>query len=75
MTAAATSSEWMTPEEVAKYLKIKPDTVRYWARIGKLKGHKLSGTKRVIWRFRQRDVDATLVESSAVPAERGTHCE
>jgi len=71
-------SEWLTVTEAAQHLKIKPRTLLLWVRQGKVKAFALSGTKRRVWRFRQTDLDATLVESpvltsntpSVRPAER-----
>jgi predicted site-specific integrase-resolvase len=54
------TSQWLTANEAAAYLKIKPHTLTAWARAGKVKGFTLSGTKRVTWRFLQTDLDATL---------------
>ncbi len=61
-------SEWLTVQEGAKYLKIKPRTLLLWVRQGKVKGFALSGTKRRVWRFRQADLDAALLESSVLPS-------
>ena len=54
-------SEWLTTEEAAQYLKVKPRSLLLWTRQGKIKGHVLSGTKRRIWRFRREDLDSTLL--------------
>jgi excisionase family DNA binding protein len=53
-------SEWLTATEAAEYLKVKTRTVLLWARQGHIKGHILSGTRRVTWRFLRSDLDATL---------------
>ena len=58
--------DWLTAAEAAQYLKIKPRTLLFWARNGKIKGHTLSGTKRHVWRFRQRDLDAALLGAESV---------
>jgi excisionase family DNA binding protein len=71
-------SQWLTGNEAAKYLKVKPRTLLLWVRQGKVKGFALSGTKRRVWRFKQVDLDAALLESSVLtsltpsvhPAER-----
>lgn len=54
----------MTSCEAAIYLKIKPGTLLGWARTGQIKGYTLSGTKRIVWRFLQTDLDARLMRSS-----------
>jgi excisionase family DNA binding protein len=59
-------SEWLTVTEAANYLKIKPRTLLLWVRQGKMKAFALSGTKRRVWRFRQADLDAALLESSVL---------
>ena len=71
-------SDWLTVAEAAQYLRVKPRTLLLWVRQGKVKAFALSGTERRIWRFRQIDLDAALLESpvllsttpSVRPAER-----
>lgn len=53
-------SAWLTAPEAAEYLRIEPRTLLMWARQGRVKGYVLSGTKRVTWRFRAEDLDATM---------------
>jgi len=65
---AIIQSEWLTVTEAANYLKVKPRTLLLWVRQGKMKAFALSGTKRRVWRFRQRDLDAALLESSVLPS-------
>jgi excisionase family DNA binding protein len=60
----STQSEWLTATEAASYLRVKPRTILLWARQGHIKGHMLSGTARVTWRFRRSDLDATLAPPS-----------
>jgi len=48
--------------------RIKPRTLLLWVRQGKMKAFALSGTKRRVWRFRQMDLDAALLESSVLPS-------
>ena len=62
-------SEWLTAEEAAQYLKVKTRTLLLWVRQGKVKGFALSGTKRHVWRFRQTDLDAGLLESPVLRSE------
>lgn len=62
-------SMWMTATEAAGYLKVKVRTLLLWVRQGKVKAFALSGTKRRVWRFRQADLDAALLESSVLPCE------
>jgi excisionase family DNA binding protein len=64
------SAAWLTAEEAAEYLRVKPRTLLLWARQGKIVGHRLSGVQRHIWRFRQAELDASLVSPSVRPGER-----
>lgn len=64
---ATIQSEWLTVTEAANYLKIKPRTLLLWVRQGKMKAFALSGTHRRVWRFRQPELDAALLESSVLP--------
>ncbi len=59
-----TSTEWLTALEAARYLKIERRTLLLWVRRGKVRGYALSGTKRRVWRFQHRDLDAMLTEPS-----------
>jgi excisionase family DNA binding protein len=58
-------SEWLTATEAAAYLKVRPRTILQWAKDGKIRGHRLSGCKRITWRFLRADLDATLFAPSA----------
>lgn len=62
-------SNWLTTNEAAQYLKIKPRTLLQWARENKVPAHPLSGIQRRVWRFLMPELDAMLGLSSAVPAE------
>ncbi|MBI3477123.1 MAG: helix-turn-helix domain-containing protein [Acidobacteria bacterium] len=72
------TTEWFTAAEAALYLKVKVRTLLLWVRQGRVKAFALSGIKRHVWRFRQRDLDAALLGSpvllcqtpSVRPAER-----
>jgi hypothetical protein len=41
----------LTAEEAAHHLRAKSRTLLLWVRQDKVKGYKLSGTKRHVWRF------------------------
>jgi excisionase family DNA binding protein len=58
-------TEWLTATEAALHLKVKPRTVLQWAKEGRLKGYRLSGTKRCTWRFLRADLDDKLRAPSA----------
>ncbi len=66
--ATNSQSEWLTANEAAKHLKVKPRTLLLWVRQGKVKAFALCGTRRRVWRFRQADLDAALLESSVLPS-------
>jgi excisionase family DNA binding protein len=61
-------NEWLTPGEASLYLRVKPRTLLLWVRQGKLKAYPLSGIKRRAWRFRRKDLDATLMASPVLPS-------
>jgi len=54
--------EIMTLEEVAKYLRLKPQTVYKWAQEGQIPGTKLGKE----WRFRRRIIDEWIDTSIAL---------
>lgn len=63
-------SQWLTLNEAATYLKVRPATLALWARQKKVPAHRLSGVQRCIWRFLRRELDAMLGVSSADSAEQ-----
>lgn len=68
---AILGTDWLTANEAALYLKVKPRTVLLWARQGNLKGFPLSGAKRHVWRFRRCDLDAMLMPPSGALYAKG----
>ena len=62
-------AEWLTLREAAAYLKIRPATLGLWVRAGKAPGHRLSGTRRCVWRFLRSELDDMLALPSG--AQRG----
>jgi excisionase family DNA binding protein len=69
MNLSTQVNDWLTANEAAAYLRVKSRTLLLWVRQGKVKGFALSGTKRRVWRFRQIDLDALLLESAVLPSE------
>jgi excisionase family DNA binding protein len=67
------TTEWLTANEAAEYLKVKPRTLLKWAKAGTVPAHGLSGSKRVTWRFLKSELDAMLALPSAAGDGR-THC-
>jgi len=63
------TAEWLTAQEAAEYLKVRPRTLLLWVRQGKLQAFALSGTKRHVWRFRKQDLDAALLVSPVLPSQ------
>ena len=59
-------SMWLTTDEAAAYLKVKPRSLLLWVRQGKIPAHALSGTRRRVWRFRREDLDAALLSKPVV---------
>jgi len=62
-------SNWLTANEAASYLNVRPATLLGWARQGKVKGFTLSGISRHVWRFQTVDLDAMLIAPSIVLTE------
>ena len=62
-------NEWLTSNEAARYLKVKPRTLLQWARERKVPGYRLSGIQRCVWRFLRPELDAMLASSSADSAD------
>jgi excisionase family DNA binding protein len=57
--------EMMTIEQVAKYLKLKPQTVYKWAQEGQIPGAKIGKE----WRFRKRILDEWI--DTAIALSKG----
>jgi excisionase family DNA binding protein len=66
--AVLPTSEWLTAGEAAHHLRVKVRTLLLWVRQGRVKAFALSGAKRRVWRFRQVDLDAALLESTVLPS-------
>jgi excisionase family DNA binding protein len=54
------ADEYLTIEEAASRVKVKPDTLRLWLRTGQLKGLKAGR----LWRVRPTDLEAFLEQSA-----------
>jgi excisionase family DNA binding protein len=50
------NQEYLTIDEAAEKVKVKPDTVRDWLRSGRLKGYKAGR----LWRIRPQDLETFL---------------
>ena len=62
----AKRTNWLTTQEAAQLLSIKPRTLLLWARQGKVKGYALCGTKRHTWRFCSDDLNTLLPQKKSV---------
>jgi excisionase family DNA binding protein len=58
--------EYLTIEEAASHVKVKPDTLRLWLRTGRLKGLKAGR----LWRVKTTDLEAFLEQSAKKALER-----
>jgi len=54
-------NRWLTANEAAHYLRVKPRTVLKWAKEGQIPAHALSGSKRVTWRFLKSELDNAML--------------
>jgi len=61
-----------TPEEAANILQVTPETIRRWARAGKLSGSLLSGS---IWRFTDQDLTQFIEASRPRRNKSATNAE
>jgi len=64
---------WLTANEAAQYLKVKPRTVLKWAKEGRIPAHALSGLKRVTWRFLKSELDNAMLRSPSAAGSGRTH--
>jgi excisionase family DNA binding protein len=63
-------SEWLTANEVAQYLKVKPRTILKWAKEHRIPAHQLSGSQRVTWRFLKAELDSAMLASPSAAEDR-----
>lgn len=59
--------EYLTPDEIARRLKVRPETVMQWLRQRKMNGYKV-GT---LWRVSKTDFAKFLRDGYNVDEERG----
>jgi len=52
--------EFLTKEEVAKYLRVHPRTIERWLKSGELKGYKLGRGKTSLWRISKSELEKYL---------------
>jgi len=63
-------SEFVTPPECARLLRIRESKVLNWIRSGRLRACNLSDGRRPRYRVRRADLDAFLQNQAVVPATR-----
>jgi len=63
-------NQWLTANEAADYLKVKPRTVLKWAKEGRIPAHPLSGSQRITWRFLKSELDGAMLATPSA-AELG----
>ena len=61
-------NEWLTVDEVARRLKVHPESVRRWLKAGRLRGHLIS--RRAGWRIRAGEVDRFVTGHRREPEEK-----
>lgn len=61
------SAAYLTPEEVAQELSVKPATVLNWGKVGTLRGSKIGPGRNSPVRILRADVDAMIAASEVRP--------
>jgi excisionase family DNA binding protein len=69
----AKRTRWLTANEAAEYLKVKPRTVLKWAKEARIPAHALSGCKRVTWRFLKSELDNAMLSPPSAAGSGRTH--
>jgi len=63
---------YFTAAEAAAYLRIQRRTLLRWVRDRKIPAHRLSGTRRCVWRFLRTELDAVLTGAvTLIPSSAG----
>jgi excisionase family DNA binding protein len=62
----------MTANEAAAYLKIKPRTILKWAKQGTIPAHRLSGSKRITWRFLRSELEQFILAPPSAAGLEGS---
>ena len=65
-TEQAITSDWLNATEAAEYLKVKRRTLLLWVRQGRVKAYAVTGSKRRVWRFLRKDLDAAIIQSDVL---------
>ena len=65
------TTQWMTATEAAQYLRVQPRTILKWAKAGTIPAHRLSGCKRVTWRFLKSELDSAMLNPPSAAGLEG----
>ncbi len=57
--------EFMTRDEVARYLRVNRRTVERWLKVGLLKGYKLGRGRTALWRIAKGELKKFLDDHSS----------
>jgi excisionase family DNA binding protein len=66
METQDTSEQWVSVDEVAQHLKVKPDTVYKWLERKHMPAHKVGR----LWRFKISEVD-NWIRNGGAAADKG----
>ena len=66
MKAESSTEQWVSVEQIAKHLNVKPDTVYKWLERKEMPAHKVGR----LWRFKISDIDAWVRSSGAASKEK-----
>ena len=58
------NTKFLTPEQISERLQVGADTVRVWLATGKMKGTKLSESKRSRWRVSEENFGLFIKQHS-----------
>ena len=67
MEAESNSEQWVSVEQVAQHLNVKPDTVYKWLERKAMPAHKVGR----LWRFRISEINAWVKSDSASEGKKG----
>ena len=69
MSLTVNNSPWMNAREAAQYLRVAHRTILEWAKTGKIPAHRLSGARRITWRFLKTELDRAMLSAPIVCSE------
>ena len=57
--------QFLSKDEVAKYLRVHPCTIERWLKSGELVGHKLGKGKTSLWRIPETEIKKFLEKNKS----------